>query len=114
MSWFEAFDLQHSAGNWGVMNDLSEPAEFSIPMGPLCMNNFTFDRYKTTMEDSMLDRYSTKGILSRDFSQIKRGSEVHPAERVFPKGFEIEKSKVKQVSRSTHVNTGAEFETTSN
>ena len=113
LSWFEAFDLQHTVGNWAVMNDLSEPTEFAIPMGPLCMNNFAFDNYNTTMEDSMMDRYSTKSILGRDFNSIKRGSEIHPAERVFSKGPESEKTKVKPALKSTHVNTGAEFETTS-
>jgi len=112
LSWFEAFDMQHSLGTWGVMNDLSEPAEFSIPMGPLSVNNLAFDNYKTTIEDSMMDRYSTKSILGRDFSQIKRGSEVHPSDHAFHKGFDLEKAKSKQISRSIHVNTGAEFEST--
>lgn len=113
LSWFDAFDLQHTVGNWGVVNDQGDPAEFAIPMGPLCMNNFAFENYNTTLEDNMLDRYSTKSILGRDFSNMKRGSEIHPADQVFRRSFEVEKTRGKAVLQATHVNTGADFEKSS-
>lgn len=112
ISWFDVFDLQLTVGNWGAMNDLSEPTDFAIPMGPLCMNNFAFENYNNAVEDSMLDRYSTKSILGRDFNHLRRSSEIHPAERALSKGFELERARTKAVFKSTHVNSGAEFETT--
>ncbi|XP_065062589.1 uncharacterized protein LOC135689331 isoform X2 [Rhopilema esculentum] len=110
LSWFEAFELPHAVGNSNVMNDFNEPADFSIPMGPLCINNFAFESYDATTEDSMMERYSMKNKHRKDFHNPRRRSDVHPTEQVFSRTVDTDKQKSNQALKNTHFITGADFD----
>ena len=98
------------------MNELNEPADFSIPMGPLCMNNFAFENYDATLVDSIMEKYSTKRNLNRDFhhKEKRRRSDVYPARHIYNQRFDLESdTKASNLPALQHVNPAADIELSS-